>query len=148
MRSLLTAILLAIIAACGYYCLGIDRSGLDANTIPVESQVLDQATFYRQTVEQINTAVSATRFPDTADSSLTKWLEKSADVAKTRGNLATQELLEKLSTDVPQISSATACVAYAGSVSSLSESIAKWVDEIDPSFSHFATHIFADASSQ
>ena len=112
--------------------------------MPLEKLDIDQAHFYRQTVEQITTAA---RFPKTPDKTLSDWLQNSA-AAVSQGSLATQELLEKLSAEVPQISSATACVSYAGSVSSLSKSIAEWADEIDPSFSHFATHVFADVDSQ
>ena len=109
---------------------------------------LDQAEFYQQIVEQVSTSSQVGRIPASPDESLSEWLEQSAMAASSEGTLASESLLEQLSEDIPQIGSATACVAYAGSIPRLSESIALWALEIDSSFNHFATHLFTDASSQ
>lgn len=114
----------------------------------VEVRILDQTRFYAQTLAQIGAEHSAVTFPPVADASLSEWLRQSSSVSGGDRNLNTRDLLEQLGSDLPQVGSATACVAYASSVESLSRSVAEWVTEAGPSFNQFATHVFADAGSQ
>ena len=147
MNTLPITITIAAAALGAVYFFAPDREA-SQEPRPVEQIHLDQTQFYSNTVRRIETATNATKFPPVADRPLSEWLADSAAVASARGELATDELLEQLSSDIPRISSATACVVYAGSVESLSQSIAQWASEIGPSFNSFATHVFSDVGSQ
>jgi predicted transglutaminase-like cysteine proteinase len=137
------------IGAAGYYATTKNRASTGASG-SIENAVLDldQIRFYARTVEQIETGAKPTKFPPVADRSLSDWLASSTSMVSAGGAVATEALLEKLSSDLPQISSATACVVYAGSVESLSQSIAGWASDIEPSFNRFATHVFTDPGSK
>ena len=149
MKSLPFSLAALAVGLLSFYWIGLNRSpGARAGKISIATKDLDQVQFYDQTLKQIEPISGASRFDSKADRPLTQWLEQSASTAGTDGALATELLLEKLSTELPQISSATACVAYSGGVGSLSESIAGWASQLDPSFSAFATYIFADSSGR
>jgi predicted transglutaminase-like cysteine proteinase len=144
MKSLPITIAALAIGVAGFYWLGADFTSPGDKAVSVATRNLDQSQFYDQTLERISPVGGNGRFEPVADRPLAKWLAESAMLAQIEGGLATEALLEKLSTELPQISSATACVAYAGGVESLSESIAGWASELDPSFSALATYVFAD----
>jgi len=143
--------LIAILAVgiLGYLCVGKDLiSGGRSHTAQLDPASIDQAEFYRTTVDSVNSVRTAAAFPNTADRPLQDWLTASTTDAYRNGALATESLLEKLSTDLPQISSATACVAYGTDAGSIQNSIADWASSLDPSFNYFATHIFIDEAVQ
>jgi predicted transglutaminase-like cysteine proteinase len=149
LRSISIIVIAAALAIAGFHLLveaKLPHAGAEAAVIEV--RVLDQARFYAQTLEQIGTKHSAPQFPPVADPSLNEWLRSSSSDLSSQGDLATRRLLDQLGSDLPQVGSATACVAYAGSVESLSESIATWAGQIGPTFNQFATHVFADEGSQ
>ena len=123
------------------------RMGQHSPDFSVASKDLDQTKFYAETLRQVEPVGGRSRFKPAADRPLTEWLAESTSLAG-QGQLATETLLAKLSSDIPQISSATACIAYSGRLETLSESIAGWASELDPSFSAFATYVFPDESGQ
>lgn len=149
MRSISIIVIAAALAIAGFHLL-VDAKlpHARAEAAVIEVRVLDQERFYAQTLQQIGAEHRAPQFPTVADPSLNEWLRSSSNVLSERGDLDTRDLLDQLGSDLPQMASASACVAYATSVESLSQSLADWATQIDPSFNQFATYVFADGSSQ
>lgn len=149
MRTPLIVILLAALGIAGFALRGGGgaAAGESEALVNFEEIILDQSRFYSQTVDQISTAAKAGRFPRAADEELSEWLHESNTNLRKGGEHASADLLERLNRELPQVASATACVAYAGSMESLSHSIAQWASQIEPAYNGFATHIFAEPSS-
>ena len=143
MKSLPIAIATVALGVAGFHWLGADFRFWGEERLSVATKDLDQGQFYGQTLQRIRPVSGNARFEAVPDRPLASWLAKSAALVHLGGDLATEALLESLSAELPQIGSATACVAYAGGIESLSERIAGWASELDPSFSALATYVFA-----
>ena len=127
--------------------MAMNRSAETAASFVAPSNI-DQEGFYLDVIDEISEPGEAVPFPTEPDNELSQWLERSIANSYAGSLIETDHLLEGLNTAVPQISSATACVAYASDLVSLKNTISRWAEDISSDYEYLTTHVFVDDAEQ